>query len=231
MRATVSAPALARRPLTAEVTWCDPCASVKAGPLAYTQFCSLRTGRRFLTQVAQDRDLLLVVDAMPQVQDIRLRPAVLAYSHHGIEHRAEPALWVRLHGHAEFWCAADAPHWTVDRQQALREQLLPLHIGLKVFDPAALLSPGRLELATMVRRHARLGANAAQLERARLELGRLRSVGWADVLLGHHMSIHPPAVCRLVFDGLARIVPDDRVRPETRVHWIGTPASLGASPP
>lgn len=210
----------------ARVTWRDPCASVKPGHLAYMQFCALRTGRRFLTHRAQDRDLLLVVDSMPEVEDMRLRPAVVGYWHRGAECHAEPALWVRHRGVPEFWYVPDAEGVPQDAHEPLRQQLLHLRIGLRAIDLLALLSPYRVERAATVRRHARLPVPASHLTLADRELRRAGPVQWDDVLRGRHPILRAAAVCRLVFNGLAHFVPHDRLRPETCVEAVHANRSM-----
>lgn len=203
------------RPAT--VQWRGAC-DIGPGIQAYTQFCALRTGRRFLTRSKQDRDLLLVVDTMPEIRDARLRPAVVTHWHGGVECRQEPWLWVLRGDVGEFWCCWKAHELAAGLDRSLRDQLLPLRIGLRNIVAPELLNAGRLELATIVRRHAKHALDELTREHARRLLGATAGpVLLQDVLHGRHPGLRAATVCRMIFDGAARLVPSDRPRPETRV--------------
>jgi hypothetical protein len=80
--------------LKANVCRRDSGIAIGPGILAYSHFCSLRSGRRFCTRSKHEHDVLRVVDAMPEVLEARLRPAIVSSRREQVD---------------EFWFDAAAP--------------------------------------------------------------------------------------------------------------------------
>lgn len=204
----------------AVVQWREPIA-YGPGRLAFSRFSCLRTGRTYLTRSERDRELLLIVDTCVDIRDARLHPAIVTFFASGIEHTCEPWLWVRRATHDEFWCRWTAAQRAQGVDHALREQLVPLRLALVNVDPAMLLCHDALELARTLRRHSRHPVDLVTREQARrLLVEHAPPVLFQDVLHGRHPTLRCATVCRLIFDGAARLVPSGSLRAHTRVVFV-----------
>lgn len=199
----------------AQVAWRQEL--VRTGLRSYTQFYSHRTRRRYLTYERGDRDLILILDTLPDVVDIVLRPAVVTFWHDGKQHQIEPVLLVRRHVAEEFWFDSATARCSASALESLRHQLEPLRLGLTIFDGASLLHPLKLEVAALLRRHARNPVDQLSREHARRELSRDQPVWFQDVVAGRHATLSATTVCRLIVEGGATLSPHGRLRPDTRV--------------
>lgn len=208
-----------RRSRKAHVEWQDPNALIRTGP-SHSQFTLLRTGRRFLTRSAQERKLMLVVDLLVDVLDVRIRPAVVTFRDRGVERSIEPILWMKRELREDFWIDRDTTNMSQLSGEALASQLLPLKLGMQLVSVAELTEPSRLEIARSVRRHARHPVDATSREHARRMFGSGNPVLWQDVSRGKHPALSAATTCRLVFDGVLRLSPPGRLRADTRVELI-----------
>lgn len=205
-------------PLKAKVEWRDLNSRIKPG-LAFCQFTSVRTGRRFLTRSTQERELLLLVDLITDVEDARLKPAVVTFRHKGIERSTEPILWIRRSTREELWFDTQRPDSSPALEADLREQLVPLGMACRLVSLQALLEPARIDLARSIRRHSRHPVDSLVREHVRRELrDGAQPVFWQDVTRGKHPTLRAGTVCRLMLDGVLRLAPSGRVRPETRIE-------------
>lgn len=203
------------------IRWCDELRAPASSRRAHTVLASLRTGRRFRACTTSERDLLIVLDTMPQWQDFRLRPAEITFWHRGVEQRACPLLWGSSgdgsRGVFYDWAPATEPPeptWLPD----LREQLVLHGIGLATLSQAEFVNADRVALARLIRRHAFRPVEASERERVRRVLSRGGRLEFQAVLCGEYPGLGADTVCRLIFDGMLRLVPSDRLRPETRVE-------------
>lgn len=207
-------------PPRATVSWLAPPA-IGPGIRSYTQFCCLRSGRRHLTHSPRDRELMLVVDTLPEVLDARLRPATVTFWHRGRQLQAAPLLWARRAPFEEFWFDQSI-ELGQDARRSLTDQLSMLRLGARWVDLVRLLDPDRLELARMVMRHAWRPVDPVQREQARRVLAT-GPVLLQDVLQGHVSALSAPTALRLVFEGAAQLRPCDRLRPDTRIELPNPP--------
>lgn len=207
-------------PLKARLEWRDLNSLIKPG-LAYSQFTFLRTGRRFLTRSKQEREMLLVVDLLADVQDARPRPVVVTFRHRAIERTVEPLLWVKRATREELWFDRDALPSSAGLAADLEAQLLPLGLATRIVSMPQLLDPSHIELARSIRRHSRHPVDSLTREHVRRELSDgTQPVLWQDVVRGKHPTLRAATVCRLILDGVLRLSPSGRLRPDTRVELI-----------
>ncbi len=155
---------------------------------------------------------------------------MVRYWHRGLQHKAEPVLWVRQALTQAFWDEAELASATnayLDgAAESLRSQLVPLGIGYRRFSIDAFISAERLEIATLLRSHAWRPVPPLARERVRRELARVGAVPWHEVIRGEHALLQPHEACRLIFDGSLRLVPSDRLRPDSRIELNESPSNV-----
>lgn len=206
-----------RAPLKARLEWRDLHSLITTG-LAYSQFTSLRVPRRFLTRSEQERELILAIDLLTDVHDVRLSPVVVTFRHRGIDRTAEPILWVKRTTREELWFDRDSGSTSPDLESDLEAQLVPLALATRFVSLKQLLDPSHIELARLIRRHSRHPVDVMTRERVRRELcDGSEPVFWQDVVRGKHPTLRAATVCRLILDGVLRLSPPGRLRPETLV--------------
>lgn len=184
----------------------------------YWRVTSLRTGRVFWARSEHQRDALIVLDADPAVTDFRLRPVLVHYVSEGVQHVAQPEFMVCRGLQRQFWLVFDDQIKSdVARQCALQDQLGALGYGLAELVWAELLTDSTLEVSCCVRTLSVRRVDAATEGLVRQEIGTNGDASWADVVGGVHAKLAPGIVCRLLFEGVLRLSPAGRLRPDTRV--------------
>ncbi|HEX6706086.1 MAG TPA: hypothetical protein VF169_15095 [Albitalea sp.] len=180
---------------------------------------SLRTRRVYWTTSEQEYQALLLLDADPTITDVELHPGDVRLWCGGVEHDWRPEFLVSRALEREFWCLADATTKSAAANlDVLREQLSLQGYGLVVMPWAQWCRPAALELATLVRQHARRDVDLPTRERIRRALAEQGHASWADITAGRLADLPVGAVSRLIFEGVLRLNPSDRLRPDTRVE-------------
>lgn len=208
----------------ATVTWRDGLVPHAAALRPNSVVTSLRTGRRMRAWRPAERALVIVLDTLPAWGDFRLHPATVDFWHRGVQRKVAPVLWA---------CPADKSggtfyDWTETHAQAgsghesmlhdLQMQLQPHGLGYALLRQDDLISPPRVELAIEVRRHALQPVGAVVREHVRREIARSGGLDFHAAMHGEISGLNAEIVCRLVVEGMLRLVPSDRLRPDTRVE-------------
>jgi len=219
-------------PDVARIVWHDTLDQIGPGKRAYRQITSLRTGRRFRTFDPTDRVLVELLDCDADVEDFRLRSAVVHHWLAGVEHTAKPLLWLRRRSRNAPLLLDWRPTGSEDgaltpEQAALRVQLQAIGVDYQTASKADWLAPGRVELLGAIRRHAHHPVTPIDRERVRRAMKRHGHADWHAVLTGACPWLDPATACRLIFDGGLRLTPSDRPRPDTRVELAQPRSSKG----
>lgn len=189
---------------------------------------SLRTGRTWRCRSERIATLLPVLDCMPEIRDVRVRPLVVEYVWNGTLAQAVPDLLVESGAKRELWVLTPQPgraaHVATEdcgaRCKALALQVAPHGFTCLPIDPAVVASPGALDIARVIRQFSRQRVDTLERELIRLELRDTGGASWADVYSRQHARLPLEATCRLIFEGYLRLSPSDRFRPNTRVELV-----------